>query len=70
MAGTLPASDSPGQSPTTSFEVALAEMEREEADARARSKTAAAAAEEAPLVRRGGEPTASCARALSRTVIG
>jgi hypothetical protein len=69
MAGTLPASDSPGQSPTTSFEVALAEMEREEADARARSK-AAAAAEEAPLVRRGGEPTASCARALSRTVIG
>ena len=69
MAGTLPASDSPGQSPTTSFEVALAEMEREEAEARARSK-AAAAAEEAPLVRRGGEPTASCARALSRTVIG
>jgi DNA invertase Pin-like site-specific DNA recombinase len=69
MAGTLPASDSPGQSPTTSFEAALAEMEREEADARARSK-AAAAAEEAPLVRRGGEPTASCARALSRTVIG
>jgi hypothetical protein len=68
MAGTLPASDSPGQSPTTSFEAALAEMEREEADARARSK--AAAAEEAPLVRRGGEPTASCARALSRTVIG
>ena len=69
MAGTLPASDSPGQSPTTSFEAALAEMEREEADARASSK-AAAAAEEAPLVRRGGEPTASCARALSRTVIG
>ena len=69
MAGTLPASDSPRQSPTTSFEVALAEMEREEADARARSRVAVAA-EEAPLVRRGGEPTASCARALSRTVIG